>query len=47
MEKDKIYNMLRDFDLEEILEMNDISDEEVLEALFEQGYEFKETPEPL
>lgn len=37
---DALYHLLRDYSLEELLEHCNISDEEVLEALFQQGYSF-------
>lgn len=43
---ERIFKLLRDYDLTEILEHSDISDEEVLEALVLQGYEIN-IPEPL
>lgn len=39
---EQISKLLRQFSLEEIIEMMDLSEEEVLEILFRQGYELPE-----
>lgn len=35
--------LLRQFDLEEILDQMDLTEEDILKMLFEQGYELPET----